>query len=239
MIGGQLLPTERDRLTRSELYQLVWSIPVLQLSKQFGISNVGLSKICKRYNIPRPPRGYWAKIESGQKIKKTRLPAGNNSEIIEIKKYPNISNPETHLAGLPSDDIQVKVPDSLRGAHPLVKQSSETLKSVEPDHLGILMSQKGDCLDISVSKKALRRALLIMEGLIRALESLEGHVFLDDESTQVKILDLTIQISMSEEIMTEYKEPKKHDLSGYYQFGHSQRLDSEQVPSGKICLTIE
>jgi len=52
-----------------ELYQLIWGKPIHTLSKEFGISDVGLAKICKRNNIPRPERGYWARLHSGQKIK--------------------------------------------------------------------------------------------------------------------------------------------------------------------------
>jgi hypothetical protein len=37
--------------------------------KEFGISNVGLSKICRHRQIPVPPRGYWAKKSAGHKMK--------------------------------------------------------------------------------------------------------------------------------------------------------------------------
>jgi hypothetical protein len=41
-------------LTRQELYDLVWETPTRHLCKQFGLSDVGLAKTCKRLNIPRP-----------------------------------------------------------------------------------------------------------------------------------------------------------------------------------------
>lgn len=53
------------RLTRQELYNKVWSIPMIKLSKKLGISDKGLAKVCKRYNIPTPYLGYWAKIQNG------------------------------------------------------------------------------------------------------------------------------------------------------------------------------
>jgi hypothetical protein len=53
-----------DYITREDLYVAVWSQSVLTLAKGMGISDVGLAKICKALNVPRPPRGYWAKIES-------------------------------------------------------------------------------------------------------------------------------------------------------------------------------
>lgn len=39
------------RLTRQELYNKVWSIPMIKLSKKLGISDKGLAKVCKRYNM--------------------------------------------------------------------------------------------------------------------------------------------------------------------------------------------
>jgi len=48
------------RFERDELYQLVWSVPRSRLSEQFGISDVAITKICKKLEVPVPPRGYWA-----------------------------------------------------------------------------------------------------------------------------------------------------------------------------------
>ena len=61
--------SDKKSMTRRELYDLVWSIPITKLSKKYGLSDVGFAKICKKYNIPRPPRGYWARIASGQTLK--------------------------------------------------------------------------------------------------------------------------------------------------------------------------
>lgn len=60
--------------TRKELYELVWSEPMKTLSSQFNISDVGLSKACRRYDIPVPERGYWAKLRAGKKVHQRLLP---------------------------------------------------------------------------------------------------------------------------------------------------------------------
>ena len=49
-----------------ELYQLVWEQPIHALAKEFGLSDVGLAKVCKRHNIPRPERGHWATLRRSQ-----------------------------------------------------------------------------------------------------------------------------------------------------------------------------
>jgi hypothetical protein len=39
-------------LSRKELYDKVWSVPIQTLSKELGLSDVGLAKVCQRYGIP-------------------------------------------------------------------------------------------------------------------------------------------------------------------------------------------
>ncbi len=63
-----------DDYSRTELYDLVWSTPVSNLSTDFGISDVAIAKRCKRLNVPRPSRGYWAKIAAGKNPRKAPLP---------------------------------------------------------------------------------------------------------------------------------------------------------------------
>jgi hypothetical protein len=58
---------------RDQLYDEIWSVPILQLAKQYGLSDVGLAKICTKMKIPRPPRGYWAKRSYGQPTTKPIL----------------------------------------------------------------------------------------------------------------------------------------------------------------------
>ena len=59
--------------TRRELYELVWSTPIVTLAARFQLSDRGLAKTCARHQIPVPGRGYWAKIEAGLSATKTPL----------------------------------------------------------------------------------------------------------------------------------------------------------------------
>ena len=60
------MPEKKDSkqhvtLTREELYRQVWEIPMSRLAKEYGLSDTGLAKICRRLDVPYPPRGHWAK----------------------------------------------------------------------------------------------------------------------------------------------------------------------------------
>jgi hypothetical protein len=67
-------------ISRLELYKRVWETPVTRLAKEYGLSDVGFAKICKKYNIPRPPRGYWAQKAAGQRMPKEPLPRCSSKE---------------------------------------------------------------------------------------------------------------------------------------------------------------
>jgi hypothetical protein len=54
-------------LTREQLYDRVWDEPAYMLAPQLGISDVALAKTCKRLGIPKPSRGYWARLGNGCK----------------------------------------------------------------------------------------------------------------------------------------------------------------------------
>lgn len=63
-----------DRFTREDLYEAIWSEAVQKVAQALGISDVGLAKICKKLNVPRPGRGYWAKSPGLRKVLKKALP---------------------------------------------------------------------------------------------------------------------------------------------------------------------
>src|ERR1700683_4165832 len=61
-------------VSRGDLYELVWSKPMRELAKNFGISDVALAKRCQRLGIPVPGRGYWARVDAGQQPYRPQLP---------------------------------------------------------------------------------------------------------------------------------------------------------------------
>jgi hypothetical protein len=67
-------PAQPQRVSRTELYEKVWSKAVQHVAAEYGLSGNGLRKACLRLKIPAPPRGYWAMLKSGKPVKKPRLP---------------------------------------------------------------------------------------------------------------------------------------------------------------------
>jgi hypothetical protein len=85
-MGGDV---STHKLLRIQLYERVWTIPMRTLAAEFGISDVGLSKLCHRHRIPTPPRGYWVQREHGKAQSLPTLPqAEKAAEIVVIERTP-------------------------------------------------------------------------------------------------------------------------------------------------------
>jgi hypothetical protein len=53
---------------RAQLMAEVWAEPLTVVARRYGLSNVGIAKLCTRLNIPRPAQGYWAKQAAGKPV---------------------------------------------------------------------------------------------------------------------------------------------------------------------------
>jgi len=53
---------------REKLYTEVWAEPTQKVAARYGISDVALAKACRQLQVPKPPRGYWAKKAAQQPV---------------------------------------------------------------------------------------------------------------------------------------------------------------------------
>ncbi len=166
-----------DLITREELYEAVWAESVQSLARALGISDVGLAKICKKLNVPRPGRGYWAKSPAARKLLKRPLPPlrADQEETYHVAQAATVGGAGwtrealKHLA-----EEGVAVPFASQGlesggTHPLIAKYRSVL---EECGLGVsdLLSKKA-CLAVSVSPSQLDRSLTLLQRLFGAFES--------------------------------------------------------------------
>jgi hypothetical protein len=52
---------EKFSISKEELEDLIWKYPSSTLSKMLGVSDKAIEKRCKKYDINKPPRGFWSK----------------------------------------------------------------------------------------------------------------------------------------------------------------------------------
>jgi hypothetical protein len=116
-------------LTRKELYDRVWSSPMTKLAAEFGISDAGLIKICKRLDVPRPPQGHWAKKAAGKKVRQLPLrepkdgtpPSATISPTPPPEPPPALSKETAAKMEAVRDDVaMIPVPERLLRPHPVV-----------------------------------------------------------------------------------------------------------------------
>lgn len=97
------------KISRQELYELVWLKPLRILAKEFDVSDVALGKTCRRSGIPRPGAGYWAKLRAGKPTIKVELHPRfpGTLEMIEIgrQQYRPYDDSELINEPIPSPPI--------------------------------------------------------------------------------------------------------------------------------------
>lgn len=224
-------------ITRRSLYDQVWSEPMLHLATRYGLSNVGLAKICRKHNIPRPPCGYWAKMQSGKKPRQTPLPKPGQDHNIEIREHvpPSLQQPLAEARVEKPVEPKITVAETLRGAHELVSRANQQLRSARADGNGLIIVPADPALDIQVSKASLHRALLIMDALLKAAQQRGCCVA---AGPSIEIEGVGVRIHMKELLETVRDEPVEPELKdGEYTFGHS-RFTERAAPCGRLVLSL-
>ncbi|MDE3059843.1 MAG: hypothetical protein KGJ06_02400 [Pseudomonadota bacterium] len=245
-------------LTRDALYEAVWSTPMAQLAKQYNLSDVGLAKICRKMEIPYPWRGYWAKVTNGQVLPKTPLKPltgkGRSQFILYGNCPPRAASTESEFEKRPENVIAVS--KTLHNPHPLVAETKRLLEDTQVRY-GALARQPG-CLDISVSKEPLRRALLLMDAIAKAAIARGYEIAIATrESRQAMCLQIDgepVYFSLTETIRSSAHIPTRQektwksriDRLSYGDYYHSEYEryrakvpDYDYTPEGIFQLRIE
>ena len=239
-------------LTREELYEQIWATPAIQLAKTFGISDVAIGKICKKHNIPKPPLGYWTQIHCGKKLERIPLPPSDTAQSPSITIHKNTKTGDSpkldpvikiQVAAEKNDENRVVVPTKLDSPHPLVKKTFQALRNTHSDEYGRLHPRDSEYLDIAVGEASIDRALRVMDGLIKAMESRGYSILVAQDTsrgsyypkwiTHAVVHEEKIQFRMEEPSTRRSHVPTKDEIK----YGHWR--PNNYVPSGRLNLLIE
>lgn len=164
-------------LTREKLYEQVWAMPVMAIAERYGMTGTGLAKICKRLVVPVPPRGYWARVQAGQTVKKSPLPAPRRGQPVEHRFQRWLSEEAAFLecdgvrSDLEKDFARIGRPELAPDGsklHPVLVGASSLLRETK-DVASTLRERP--CADITVGPDLLDRALRVLDALFRMLEA--------------------------------------------------------------------
>lgn len=206
--------TMKERvLSRQELYDLVWSTPIAAVAKDLAISDVGLAKICRRHGIPHPGRGYWAKKAAGKPVRPAKLPPLPTGVSETIRFLISESLPATPAETEMSLEVRewverearpenlIRVPAQAQTFHPVLQRTKQALGMAFGDPRGARVSRR-DGLDVSVSPQMVRRACLILQTLVKALEDRGFRITTKNEWSSRTTVHL-----LAEEVSFNLREP--------------------------------
>jgi hypothetical protein len=222
-------------LTRRELYDLVWARPMMHVAAQFGVTGTGLAKICERYAIPTPPRGYWAKLQHGKKVKQEpfvevedprlqtlvihagawRLP-DEVREVIQHAKArqaerqrPPPSPPEKS----PEPDVATVPPWPVADVHPLLRRTAQALRKGKPNADGAIQATGEGMAGVVVGGDAAERAIYILDALVRSLIERGLPPTMAGDGMRAERGKDSATIAMSERVRREKHVPTPEELA--------------------------
>jgi hypothetical protein len=234
------MDSKEREITREELYKMVWSKPMTEIAEEFGISDVGLAKVCNKLKVPKPYRGYWQLVEAGRSPAVPHLPSARKNDptktiISPESARPNVQPQDPEFlkrlnAEKKSDRIEVS--PNLRGAHQLVSAARYAIENGYIDGCGRMRAawtvrNREGCLDIRVSKQMLPRALRIMDALVKALEARGHDVEFSKDSSSFQINGERVPFYLWEAAKRSERQPtekEKRESPGASKDGSSRQL---------------
>lgn len=201
---------DKVKLTRQELYNLVWSKPMTKLALEYNISYIDLREIYKKNDIPIPLLGHWQKIQFNKNVKVIPFPKdfkGENSITLnsgEAKEYTGIKNFDKLLKEITDDTtLSFNVSDKLSNPDKLISEAKEDFatkaKQEYGTYRGITTTSNG-IISISVAPKNCNRALRIMDKIIKLLKQRGHNVVVKSNTTIVVIKEEEIKIRLREKL---------------------------------------
>jgi hypothetical protein len=169
--------TPQSEISRESLFEMVWSQPTTKLAEQFKISDVALTKICRKHEIPVPGRGYWARVAAGQRQKRPELGLPSRPELEAIRIYGSFHarlKPEIRQAELEAKAIEsaaerkIVVGQRLVDLHPIAQATLQRLRKEKANDHGVVASFGPDLFSVAVSPSQVDRSIRILNAVARA-----------------------------------------------------------------------
>lgn len=176
------------KVTRHELYELVWSKPMTELASDFGLSDVGLAKRCRSLGVPVPGRGYWARVAAGQTPRRTPLPKPTDNSSTEFGAPPPEQPSEEAIESALSEEerafesrlasIDISQSTDLMAAHPVIQRKAREMKLRKASEFTWRRSsdRSGPTLQVDVSDSQRERALLLADNILQSASTLGWSV---------------------------------------------------------------
>ncbi|MDR7192709.1 hypothetical protein [Luteimonas terrae] len=182
-------------MSRSDLFDLVWSEALGKVGARFGVSDVAVAKACKKHGIPLPKQGHWAR-DPKKRDRQPKLPPVSEERLDTV--YFDPPPPRPPAPAVPEPQTSVEIAADLSKCKPIVRTTHRVLSKASEEKDLLINPQNEVTLDVRVSKKSLERALLIFDAIIRATEERGGRWEVTASKTKLHALGGSIAINMLE-----------------------------------------
>jgi len=163
-------------VSREELYKLVWLMPMTKAAKKYSVSGSYMARVCTVLRVPRPPVGYWAKLEVGKAPARPELPEALPGDQLFWSQDGDTSAPRVCAEIATTAPQQPRVRRSVTGIHGLIQGAKQHYeKGYKVDDGQLLRPHKRLLVDVTASAAGLDKALSFANDLFNALES-AGHL---------------------------------------------------------------
>ncbi|WP_454844978.1 hypothetical protein [Pseudomonas farris] len=239
-----------ERYDRATLLGEVWSEPVQVVAPRYGLSDVGLKKLCTRLQIPTPPRGYWAKLKAGKRVPprpKLREYTDHPSYLYRPAGQPSVQDPVAEVVDSRLQRVltfeqqpenQIVVPERIMVLHPVVAAAREALVRPIIDQRGMPQT-RGNGLNISVSPALQSRALKVADTLLKALEKRGYTVQQGKHQVEVVMFGDALRLRLFEPSLRSPYEPTAKELAAKAKGEWSYWAKWLFTPSGRLQVMAD
>lgn len=234
-----------EQVDRDKLFAEVWAEPVQSVAKRYGLSDVGLKKLCSRLQIPTPARGHWAKLKAGKAVTAPpTLPVfkGNPRHLhrfVAQPVKPAGEAPPLDERLLPVVVFErdpanhIRVPSRGTHWHPLVAATRDAFNSGYKDNRGIPIPG-GRGFDIAVSVGQRKRAFRVLNTLVKALEKRGYSLRPGDRHIQVEMFGSHFTLGIYEPTKRSNYVPTEKELAAKSRGEQSYWPRYQYAPSGTL-----
>jgi hypothetical protein len=145
-----------------------------KLAAEFGISNLGLAKACKRHAIPTPPGGHWMRVEYGKPYERPALGAAPHGETATLSLERSLAQ---RLVALPeAPTISAPAAANVTALASYAKATFAALRKAKPRGAGLVIAAGPAHFACVVSPPLVERAVRILDAIERKLPEFGGEV---------------------------------------------------------------
>lgn len=251
------------KLTRRELYDRVWSTPVIRVAAELGITNFVLTNLCKQHRIPSPTSGHWSKIAHGKPVTQPAL-EGDVDAIVDIARARTpgyrAANPRrlktssTQPIATASPVVTASPPAVPTELHVAVKKTVDRIRAAAGK--GRTRIAGPGCFTVVATDVVADRVAIVLHRLTTEVEAAGWHVRKTDKRLEFDVDGEAIGFELNELTDRVKHQPTDQELSAkaklkarlasaartgaYVSTWDAPKIpDWDHVPNGKLSLVLD